>query len=127
MCPLHPRTRKALTGLGPRRWPRDLSLIDPVPYLDMLPLLQSANLVLTDSGGVQKEAFILQVPCLTLRDQTEWVETVEAGWNTLVGTDKDTIVRRARALIDHGPPPVIPVPYGDGRAAERIVEVLMRA
>jgi UDP-N-acetylglucosamine 2-epimerase len=124
VCPLHPRTRKALAGLGPRRWPRNLSLIDPVPYLDMLLLLQSAKLVLTDSDGVQKEAFILQVPCLTLRDQTEWVETVEAGWNSLVGTDKGTIVARAKAVIEQGSPPTAPLPYGDGHAAERIVEVL---
>jgi UDP-N-acetylglucosamine 2-epimerase len=91
----------------------------------MLFLTENARLVLTDSGGLQKEAFILRVPCLTLRDTTEWVETVEAGWNSLVGTDKGTIVAQAKAVIEQGSPPAAPLPYGDGHAAERIVEILM--
>jgi len=125
LLPLHPRTQKALAALGLRlRSPR-LQLAEPAPYLDMLSLEAEARLVLTDSGGVQKEAFLLRVPCLTLREDTEWVETVEAGWNALVGAKEERIVAATKRLLhDPPPPPAIP-PYGDGHAAERIVGILM--
>ncbi|MCD4798580.1 MAG: UDP-N-acetylglucosamine 2-epimerase (non-hydrolyzing), partial [Methanosarcinales archaeon] len=94
--PCHPRTEKCLKGFG--LWDRlveNTRVIRPVGYLDMLMLEKNARKVLTDSGGVQKEAYIFKVPCITLRDNTEWVETVEDGWNVLVGADEEKIVREA--------------------------------
>ena len=121
--PLHPRTRARLEGAGllgrlsaaPR-----LRLTPPLGYLDFLELARHARAVLTDSGGVQKEAYLLGTPCVTLRDTTEWVETVESGWNVLVDLD------RARALeaLERTPPEERPELYGGGRAAERVVEVV---
>ncbi len=95
--------------------------MEPVGYLDFVRLLDGAERVATDSGGVQKEAFYLDTRCLTLRDETEWVETVDAGWNVLVGADATAI--RA-ALADDDPLPEKPSLYGDGSAAERIVAAL---
>jgi UDP-GlcNAc3NAcA epimerase len=118
--PVHPRTRAVLdeTTLPSMHHVR---LVEPVGHLDMLTLISSARLVLTDSGGVQKEAYWLAVPCLTLRAQTEWVETVEAGWNTLVGDDPTRIVEAAQSVVR---PAAHPPLYGDGHAAERCVELL---
>jgi UDP-N-acetylglucosamine 2-epimerase len=94
--PVHPRTRKVLARLAMRIPGRtQLRLIEPVSYLEMLKLEKNARVILTDSGGVQKEAKWFQVPCVTLREETEWVETVEAGWNTVVGTDREAIVKAA--------------------------------
>ena len=89
----------------------------------MVVLEQIARLILTDSGGVQKEAYLLGVPCVTLRDETEWVETVEAGWNRVVGTDAETIVTPAR---EFRPPAARPPLYGGPGAAARIVALLVR-
>jgi UDP-N-acetylglucosamine 2-epimerase len=99
-------------------------LIDPVGYVEMLTLTGAARLVLTDSGGLQKEAYWLGVPCLTLRDETEWVETVHTGWNALVGSDFERIVHAARTFEPAGRRPTL---YGDGRAAERCVARLALA
>jgi UDP-N-acetylglucosamine 2-epimerase len=118
--PVHPRTRRIMAEVtGPP--PRNVRLIDPLSYVDMLSLVGSARLVLTDSGGLQKEAYWLGVPCLTLRDETEWVETVKAGWNTLVGAEPARIVEAARSIE---PPAVRPPLYGDGRAAAQCVDLL---
>lgn len=148
IVPLHPRTRHALAPLLPRSPAPLLKLIDPVSYLDMLILEKNARVVLTDSGGVQKEAFFFRVPCVTLREETEWVETVEAGWNILVGCAPEGIVQAALAtfhpcslapllhcfLRSSAPPPScssaplplrFPGPYGDGHAADRIVHVFV--
>jgi len=127
ILPLHPRTRKTLgagaEGLGGR-----VRVIDPVPYLDMLMLEQSARLILTDSGGVQKEAYWFGVPCVTLRDETEWVELVEAGCNRLAGADAEAILaavgafEAGGAVLPSGRPADL---YGDGRSADGIVSLLL--
>ncbi|MBA2628180.1 MAG: UDP-N-acetylglucosamine 2-epimerase (non-hydrolyzing) [Gemmatimonadales bacterium] len=121
VVPLHPRTRKRLGefALAPGG---NIRLLDPVGYLDMLELERQSACVLTDSGGVQKEAYYLGVPCVTLRDETEWVETVAAGWNVLAGTDPDRIVAAATALVGlQAPRPPV---YGTGDTARRIAAVL---
>ncbi|MCX7669240.1 MAG: UDP-N-acetylglucosamine 2-epimerase (non-hydrolyzing) [Anaerolineae bacterium] len=126
LFPVHPRTRKKIAeigwpaGVGPTTNPR---LIEPVGYLDMLALEQNAWLILTDSGGIQKEAYWLGVPCITLRTETEWVETVEAGWNVVVRADRARIVAAVRSLVA---PAVRPLSYGDGRAAGQILDILER-
>lgn len=121
--PVHPRTRKAMERLGRPLNPL-VRLSDPVGYVDMMVLIRNARMVLTDSGGVQKEAFFLATPCLTLRETTEWVETVEAGWNRLVGVDRDSILSALRTWKPTGVPP--DELFGNGRAAERIAEILGR-
>ena len=121
--PVHPRTRKIIQkNSSLRAHCSGFSLLDPVPYLDMLRLEQHARFILTDSGGVQKEAYWLRVPCLTIRNETEWVETLKAGANVLVGYDRDKTLR----AVNHLPRPW-KAPgsiYGDGHAAERIIQVL---
>jgi UDP-N-acetylglucosamine 2-epimerase len=87
----------------------------------MLILEQNARLIVTDSGGVQKEAYFFAVPCLTLREETEWAETVEAGWNRLVGANRATIVEAAHTFAPTGSPPLV---FGDGQASERIAALL---
>ena len=99
----------------------NLKLISPVGYLDMLLLEGSASMILTDSGGIQKEAYFLGVPCITLRPETEWVETVEAGWNVLVEPNGEAI---SRAVTSFQIPDVHPSLYGDGRAGKECVRVL---
>jgi UDP-N-acetylglucosamine 2-epimerase len=128
LFPAHPRTRAALDRfeLVP---PPNVRLIDAVGYLDMLRLERHARLILTDSGGVQKEAYFFGVPCVTLRDETEWVETVESGWNALAGADSGRIVAAAKRFARDGsrsgdgetPPPRL---FGDGRASEAVADLL---
>ena len=123
--PVHPRTRNRLEGAG--LWERlerhpTLRLSGPVGYLDFTALLVNAAAVVTDSGGVQKEAYFQGVPCITLRDTTEWVETVEGGFNRLVGMDP---ARVAAALGDLSMPDVRPPYYGDGDAAGRIADAVV--
>jgi UDP-N-acetylglucosamine 2-epimerase len=143
--PVHPRTRARLEEFGVTRGAQSgtksatesgaqsatqsdaqsgadagtLRMIDPVGYLDMLALEQNARLILTDSGGVQKEAYFFGVPCVTLRPETEWVETVEAGWNVVAGANREQILDavRSRAWPEGAPPSL----FGDGQAARRIV------
>jgi UDP-N-acetylglucosamine 2-epimerase len=123
VVPLHPRTRAALNEAGLNQPSGDVRLVPPVSYREMLMLARHARLILTDSGGVQKESFLLRVPCVTLRNETEWVETVEAGWNRLAGTEPDAVVTAARQSLD-GIPPEPGRPYGDGHAAEAILEIV---
>ncbi len=121
--PIHPRTRKAIAALAPSLGPH-VELIDPIGYLDMVALTSSARVVMTDSGGLQKEAYWLGVPCVTLRDETEWVETVEAGWNTLAGTDSTSILDAVRSSV---PPRLHPSLYGRGHAARACVAEITHA
>lgn len=124
--PIHPRTRSRLDlfGLHDEISAMDVRVIDPVDYLDMLSLLGHASLVLTDSGGIQEEACVLQVPCITLRENTERPETVEVGANKVVGTDPDAL-SSAIAYFERLPDFTWDNPYGDGHAAERIVAELL--
>jgi len=118
--PVHPRTRECLESACYQPT-SNLKLLEPVGYFEMIALEQSARMILTDSGGIQKEAYWLEVPCITLRDETEWVETVEAGWNVLTGADSQNILRAVRTFnppVDH--PPL----YGDAAAAHRIVRTI---
>jgi UDP-N-acetylglucosamine 2-epimerase len=119
--PIHPRTRKKLQEEGIDLSGGALRLIDPVGYFDMVMLEMNAAAIFTDSGGVQKEAYLAEVPCITLREETEWVETVATGWNKLVGADPAVI--RAAARLDWVGTKHPPL-YGDGNAAGRIVAVL---
>jgi UDP-GlcNAc3NAcA epimerase len=120
VLPLHPRTRERLTAAGLMDRLDGIKVVPPLGYLDFMKLARHARAVLTDSGGVQKEAYLLGVPCVTLRDTTEWVETVEAGWNTLVDLDPAA----ALAALERRPPEDRPELYGGGHAAERVCEVL---
>lgn len=124
--PIHPRTLKrieALPHLATRLTASKVRLVEPVGYLDMIMLEQGARAILTDSGGVQKEAFFLRVPCITLREETEWTETVDAGWNVLVGADRERLHQALGALpeVRDRPPDDV---FGSGNAAERIVSTL---
>ncbi|MFL5924481.1 MAG: non-hydrolyzing UDP-N-acetylglucosamine 2-epimerase [Gaiellaceae bacterium] len=119
--PVHPRTRKALDAHGIELGPQ-LQGIEPVGYLEMLALVAGATRVVTDSGGLQKEAYWLRVPCITLRPSTEWVDTVLTGANTLV--DPADLSRLGSALVEARFPADAPPLYGDGRAAARIADAL---
>jgi UDP-GlcNAc3NAcA epimerase len=109
--PIHPRTRKRLRELGIAM--QAVSCIEPLSYLDMLLLEGRARFILTDSGGVQKEAYFLQIPCITLRDETEWVETLGNNCNVLVGSAEEKIVKASEGTNDAGPWTAI---YGDGNS-----------
>ena len=118
--PLHPRTRKLLAQFNLSA-PQNVSLIDPVGYFDMLILEENADCILTDSGGIQKEAYLLGVRCITLREETEWVETVEAGWNRLVGAQSKEIRSAFETWNPKGERPIV---YGDGSAAQKVCDIL---
>ena len=118
--PVHPRTRARLEAAGLTGGLGGVRLVQPLGYLDFMKLARHARAILTDSGGVQKEAYLLGVPCVTLRDTTEWVETVEAGWNVLVDLDRDA----ALAALERNPPAERPELYGGGNAAERVCELV---
>lgn len=124
VLPIHPRTRTALSHLGDRIDCSALEIIDPIGYLDMLKLERNARMILTDSGGVQKEAYFSQVPCVTLREETEWVELVEAGWNWLGGADPVQIQDAVRHALAFDQANQTTLLYGDGHASERIVRQL---
>jgi UDP-GlcNAc3NAcA epimerase len=123
VLPLHPRTRARLTDQDLLARAADAALLTaPLSYLEFAALLHHARAVLTDSGGVQKEAYLARVPCVTMREQTEWTDTVASGWNTLVGLDAAAAV----AALARTPPAEHPAFYGDGDAAARIVAAIDR-
>lgn len=122
--PVHPRTHKVLRQSGLLKnleKNKDMILTDPLSYLDFLLLEQNASKIVTDSGGVQKEAYFLGVPCITLRNETEWVETVEDGWNIVVGTNKKKIIEAIETFKPKGRQKKV---FGDGNAAKYILNVI---
>jgi UDP-GlcNAc3NAcA epimerase len=120
LFPVHPRTGKAIAALG-CRLRSHVRMIDPLGYLEMIHLSASARMILTDSGGLQKEAYWLGVPCVTLREETEWVETVARGWNVLVGHAPDVIVG---AVNSFAPPASRPSLFGQGCVAAACIDLL---
>lgn len=121
VLPLHPRTRKAMQHLGFSL--HHVRLIEPVGYLDMVALERQAAVIATDSGGVQKEAYFHGVPCVTLRDETEWVELIELGWNCLVPPESSDIGAEILAAV--GRTGQMGRPYGNGDAAHKIASALI--
>jgi UDP-N-acetylglucosamine 2-epimerase (non-hydrolysing) len=130
--PLHPRTRKQLRNFNlytKLKEQKHVKLIEPVSYLENINLIKNANLVMTDSGGVQKESFWLKTPCITLRENTEWVETVQLGANYLVGSNTEKIVKTAKEIIENEEElgkklGELPNPFGDGRASQKILKII---
>jgi UDP-GlcNAc3NAcA epimerase len=120
--PVHPRTSRLIreTGLAISE---NVRMIDPVGPFDVLVLQENANCILTDSGGMQKEAYLLGVRCITLREETEWVETVQTGWNRLTGVDVEAIRMAFKSWHPDGARPVL---YGSGKSAEQICQILCR-
>lgn len=120
VLPLHPRSQKYIKDYG-LKFSENVKIVDPVGYLDMIMLEANSKKIVSDSGGVQKEAFFLDIPCITLRDETEWVETVENGWNVIVGADKDKI---KKAILEFEPAKTKINSFGNGDASEKIVNIL---
>lgn len=120
VLPIHPRTKKFMENYN-LKFNSNITLIDPVGFLDMILLENHCKKIVTDSGGVQKEAFFMGKPCITMRDETEWVETVNNGWNIIVGADKEKILHNIKNFnpqntrLEH---------FGNGKAAEKIVNIL---
>ena len=125
VMPLHPRTRKLIGDYGLASLLAQMTVTDPLPFLDMVALEQASRVILTDSGGVQKEAFFYGVPCITMRDETEWVETVDLGWNQLVGASTPSILSAANGIMHSPPESVSAKPYGTGKAASDILALLI--
>jgi UDP-GlcNAc3NAcA epimerase len=122
LLPIHPRTKKTICSLGKDNWLNGIHILNPLPYLETLRLEMSAKVILTDSGGIQKEAFFHQVPCITMRDETEWVETVELGCNKLVGADKNKILSTFEQVGQMKDELTCRLkPYGEGLAAQLII------
>jgi UDP-GlcNAc3NAcA epimerase len=124
VLPLHPRTRKLLAEHGLTAKLSGVKVTEPLPFLDMVALEQAAKVILTDSGGVQKEAFFYGIPCITMRDETEWVETVRLGANQLVSASAPAILAAADEVINKARIVSQDKPYGDGDAAGKIVTLL---
>jgi UDP-N-acetylglucosamine 2-epimerase (non-hydrolysing) len=124
LFPLHPRTRHIICDCDLSRFIGEkIRILDPLSYTSMIALMSQAKGVLTDSGGIQKEAYILKKPCITLRDNTEWVETVQDGWNILTGADYNRIKDAIHGL-DTRIPQAHSAVYGDGHASEKIVRII---
>ena len=123
ILPLHPRTKKILQNLEIDT--TNLTIIDPVGYLEMVWLIDNCSLVMTDSGGLQKEAYFFEKQCITLRDETEWVELVQNGFNTLVGADKEKILDAYKNNSKFKPKNLESDLYGGGKASENIIKALL--
>lgn len=121
LLPAHPRLKKSLLQCGLTKTAPHIRFIPPVSFLDMIQLEKNARKILTDSGGVQKEAFFYKVPCITMRDETEWIETLKNGCNVLTGTDALRIAENANS---DDKPDFIESPFGDGHASEKIAALL---
>jgi UDP-GlcNAc3NAcA epimerase len=121
VLPLHPRTRKCIAQQNLQSTCPSVKLIDPISFLDMVQLEKNAHMILTDSGGIQKEAYFHGVPCVTLRDETEWVETLQAGWNQLAGACTDIILE----CVSNASPGEPIDQYGDGEASQQVVNLLL--
>jgi len=126
ILPLHPRTKKMMGVHRLSIKARGVKMIDPVSYLNMVMLEKHARAILTDSGGVQKEAYWFKVPCFTLRDETEWVETVKSGWNVLVGAETERIIEGVHEAMRKVLPRKAPNAFGNGKACRKIVDFLIK-
>jgi len=126
ILPLHPRTQKRMEMYQLLAMAKRIRLIEPVSYLNMIQLERHAKIILTDSGGVQKEAYWFAVPCLTLREETEWMETVRSGWNVLVGAEPKRILQGVRHFKRKRLRRRGQRLFGDGKASEKIVQILGR-
>lgn len=125
VLPLHPRTRAALLQISTVKLSPNLRILEPVGYLDMMVLEKNSRAILTDSGGVQKEAYFHRVPCITMRDETEWVELVECGWNKVVGTDHGLFAQALESALNDEQPAWKEDLYGAGQSARLISQVLL--
>jgi UDP-GlcNAc3NAcA epimerase len=125
VLPLHPRTKKRINDLGYNDSLRSLVVTDPLPFLDMVALEQSAKIILTDSGGVQKEAFFYRVPCITMRDETEWVETVSQGCNCLTGASHKKILKAFESMMNLRFDHIQSNLYGNGDASSAICKAIL--
>jgi UDP-GlcNAc3NAcA epimerase len=121
VLPLHPRTKKKLESFGLEL---KVKLINPIGYFDMIELIKNSSLVMTDSGGLQKEAFFFKKNCVTIRDQTEWVELITADVNVLVGADKDQIINQTKIMLNKASDFTVDL-YGNGMASKNIVETII--
>lgn len=126
ILPLHPRTKKVMKTYNLLEDSKRVKLIEPVSYLNMLALEKHARAILTDSGGVQKEAYWFRVPCFTLRDETEWVETVKSGWNVLVGAETGKILEGLKFIESKKRFRKQKELFGDGKAGQKIVQVILK-
>lgn len=120
ILPLHPRTKKFISDYG-LVFSENIKVIDPIGYLEMLMLEENSKMIVTDSGGVQKEAYFMGKPCITMRDETEWVETVKSGWNVVVGTDKEKILYNIKNFKPSKTQEPI---FGDGKASYKILDMI---
>lgn len=122
ILPVHPRTKKFINDYG-LSFNKNIKIIEPIGYLEMLMLESNSKKIVTDSGGVQKEAYFMKKPCITMRDETEWIETVEVGWNVVVGTHKSSILDAIKNFIPKTEQELI---FGDGKASHKIVELIKK-
>jgi len=123
VLPLHPRTKQIIEKNDKSKLLDKFIITEPLSYLKMQSLESSAQVIFTDSGGVQKEAYFHKIPCITLREETEWVETIDSGWNTLAGSDKKRIIS---SYFNLQCPKIHTQPYGDGNASKKFLDLLIK-